>query len=468
MRSKFKLVSVVLSLVLVLAAFPTMAAGASGCNYATFLEDVTVRDGTHFAPGATFTKTWKLKNSGTCTWTTAEYKLVLVPGSNAFGATTSIPMPKIVLPGDTVDLTIPGMTAPSTPGKHRSSWVLDNGAGHQFGVGRGVGVPIFALINVVVPPAVTYDFAAGAKDATWTSGAGALTFPGTAGDPKGAVISQATPQFESGVTASTPGLVVSPNNVNSGFIQGVYPPYAVKKGDRFQTTVGCEYGTFYCYVAFSLKYQIGAGPVYTLWTFREKYEGLTYSANINLDRLAGKNVNFILYMSAYGSPTGDSAIWGRPVIVGTGAPVDPAAGWSKYSNPTPFSFKFPPGSTVNSADNQITLTYAAGTNLINKYVKVNTNPAGAGDCLSSKTASDPPVSVTINGIVFNKQMDIDPVGGGNFADEWVAYSAKDPSNATCVSLTFMLSYDLDTSIPAFNKAAESAVFDTIMSTFSWQ
>lgn len=473
MRSKFKIVSVILSLVLVLAAFPTMVAGASHyyrCNYAEFLGDVTVRDGTRFAPGDTFTKTWKLKNSGTCTWTAANYKLVLVSGSDAFGVATSHALTKDVLPGATVELTIPDMKAPATAGKHRSSWKLDNGAGEQFGVGWRGGVPIFAEINVVMPPAVTYDFTANAASASWSSGAGALTFPGTAGDPKGAVISQPTPKFESGVIASNPGLVVSPNNVNNGFIQGVYPPYTVKKGDRFQTTVGCEYGTFYCYVAFSLKYHIGTGPVYTLWNFREKYEGLTYPANINLDRLAGKNVSFILYMSAYGSPTGDSAIWGRPVIVGTGAP-SPVVGWSS-NDMGDFTFDFPANSVVSGVE-EILLPIVPGTNLNRKYVNVETKPlAAAGDaCLSSNPDPSAPTPVTFNGISFMKETGGDG-GAGNF-QKWVAYSAvENPVDPlTCVSLTFVLSYssagNWNPPRPEFNEAAESAVFDQIMERFEW-
>ena len=39
------------------------------CDWAAFITDVTVPDGTQFAPGEVFTKTWRLKNIGTCTWT---------------------------------------------------------------------------------------------------------------------------------------------------------------------------------------------------------------------------------------------------------------------------------------------------------------------------------------------------------------------------------------------------------------
>ncbi len=58
------------------------------CNSAGFVKDVSVPDGTEIAAGAKFTKTWRLVNSGTCTWTTA-YDLVFVDGS-AMGAPAAV------------------------------------------------------------------------------------------------------------------------------------------------------------------------------------------------------------------------------------------------------------------------------------------------------------------------------------------------------------------------------------------
>ena len=46
------------------------ALAATYCDQAQFVSDLTVPDGSSFAPGATFTKTWRLKTIGTCTWTT--------------------------------------------------------------------------------------------------------------------------------------------------------------------------------------------------------------------------------------------------------------------------------------------------------------------------------------------------------------------------------------------------------------
>ena len=479
MKAMFKMVSALVVTMLVLAAFPTMDAGAwryRACDQAAFIMDVTVPDGSRFAPGATFDKTWRLQNTGTCTWTTASYSLVFNTGED-FSVATSHPLTKDVPPWSYVDLTIPSMVAPSTPGYHLSYWKLSNGSGGTFGVGWGGGVPIFAKINVVTPPAVTFDFTAEAKagNATWSSGAGSVTFDaGATGDPNGAALYQATPKFENGVTATNPGLLVSPNNAYNGFIQGIFGEYPVAKGDRFQTTVGCESAATGCYVAFSLKYQIGSSPIYTLWTFKEKYEGLTYSANISLHRLAGKNVKFILYMWAWGSPVRDSAIWGYPVIVGTGTSGGSdgsTAGWITYRHtPEFFQLKFPSASVVTSSGVITMPKVTSGTNLVEKNLEVSvTSPSTPGSCKSPKTGGSTSDSVTINGMNFTKETGNypDPLVS-SYRDDWVGYSIEHDFSGTltCISISLTMISD-PSGTPAFDKAAESAVLDTIMSTLSF-
>ncbi len=49
------------------------------CDHARFVKDVTVADGTTYSPGAEFTKVWRLRNAGSCTWDT-DYSLVFVSG----------------------------------------------------------------------------------------------------------------------------------------------------------------------------------------------------------------------------------------------------------------------------------------------------------------------------------------------------------------------------------------------------
>lgn len=297
------------------------AAAATICDWAQFVADVTVPDGTNFAPGTTFRKTWRLRNIGNCAWTTS-YALVFDSGDR-FGAPASVNLPITVNPGQTVDLSV-DMTAPSAAGHYFSYWRLKNASGVIFGIGSTANRAFWAEINVgSSSTGVAYDFTANASSATWTSGAGALSFPGTDGSASGFALRLERPRFESGVEAALPGLLFAPNNVTNGFIQAIYPAFRVQTGDRFQATVGCEFNATSCYVAHRLDYQIGSGAVRTFWTFREKYEGLTYNVNLNLNSLAGQDVKFILYISAWGSPVGDRALWGNPIIARAGATPPP-------------------------------------------------------------------------------------------------------------------------------------------------
>jgi len=317
---RFKTISLFLLLALLFSLFPAAlwtqpATAASTCDWAQFIADVTVPDGTTFAPGASFRKTWRLKNIGTCTWSSS-YALVFDSGER-FGAPAVVNFTTDVAPGQTVDLSV-DMVAPTSAGHYFSYWKLRNAAGILFGIGSTANKAFWAEINVASTANVAYDFTANASSAVWTSGAGTLSFPGTDGSAAGFALLKDKPRFESGIESAQPGLLFAPNNVTNGFIQAIYPAFRVQSGDRFQATIGCEYGATTCYVAYRLDYQVDGGAVRTFWTFHEKYEGLTYNVNLNLDALAGQNVRFILVVSAYGSPTGDRALWGNPVIVRPG------------------------------------------------------------------------------------------------------------------------------------------------------
>jgi hypothetical protein len=321
MQSRSKIISIMLLCALVVSMVPAMAlptgASAAACDAAQFVSDVTVPDGTKFEPGTAFKKTWRLKNIGTCTWSTS-YSLVFDSGEK-MGASTSIAFPSSVAPGSTVDLTL-DMTAPTAAGHYIGYWKFKNASGTLFGIGVSANKSWWVEINVTSSAptgSVALDFTASAKDATWSSGAGGLTFPGTDGDAKGFALSKDAPKFESGVVFSKPGLLFAPQNITNGFVQGRYPAFKVEGGDSFQATIGCESGATSCYVAYRLDYEVN-GAIKTFWTFRERYEGLTYNANISLAPLAGQEVKFILYISSYGSPTGDRALWGNPIITRKG------------------------------------------------------------------------------------------------------------------------------------------------------
>ncbi len=106
------------------------ATATSNCNSAHFITDVTYPDNTVVAAGDTFTKTWRLQNSGTCSWTTS-YAVVFTSGESMGGPSVQA-LTGNVNPGQTVDISV-GLTAPSTNGTHIGHWALRNAAGVVFG-----------------------------------------------------------------------------------------------------------------------------------------------------------------------------------------------------------------------------------------------------------------------------------------------------------------------------------------------
>ncbi len=317
--SKFATALLLIALMLSIVPSATQSAQAATCNWAQFVADVTVPDGTNFAPGTAFNKTWRLKNIGTCAWSSTDVSLIFDSGQN-MGTSTSYPLPTTVNPGQTVDITV-AMTSPSSSGHYIGYYKFKSASGGVFGIGTTANKTFWVEINVTTSASTGYDFTANAASATWSSGTGALAFPGTEGSANGYALKKDNPKLENGIESLQAGLLFVPNNINNGFIQAVYPAFKVQSGDRFQTIIGCEYGATTCFVAYRLDYQIGTGAVKTFWTFREKYEGLSYNANLNLSSLAGQDVKFILVISAYGSPQGDRALWVNPIIARAGGTV---------------------------------------------------------------------------------------------------------------------------------------------------
>lgn len=113
------------------AVISTSGGGATGgCDVMAFVSDVTVPDGEEFAPSEAFVKTWRLRNSGTCTWSTS-YSVVFVSG-NAMGGTATQALTASIVPGSTVDISV-NMTAPTTAGDYTGYWALRNTTGQNFG-----------------------------------------------------------------------------------------------------------------------------------------------------------------------------------------------------------------------------------------------------------------------------------------------------------------------------------------------
>lgn len=104
----------------------------------TYLEDISIPDGTVVKPGVQLDKRWLIQNTGTCNWDD-QYRLKFNSGSD-LGA----PREQALYParsGDKATLRII-FTAPTEPGNYRSAWQAYNPQGQPF------GAKIYLEVNV--------------------------------------------------------------------------------------------------------------------------------------------------------------------------------------------------------------------------------------------------------------------------------------------------------------------------------
>jgi len=98
-------------------------------DHSSYVADVTIPDDSLVKAGERFEKTWRVKNSGTCTWQSG-YRLVF-SGGERMGAAESQPLPHVIA-GAEAEVTVP-MIAPEVEGGYRGEWQMENAAGERFG-----------------------------------------------------------------------------------------------------------------------------------------------------------------------------------------------------------------------------------------------------------------------------------------------------------------------------------------------
>ncbi len=99
------------------------------CNKPNFQSE-TIPDESTFEPGENFTKTWTVRNDGTCAWTT-DYSLVFTSGDQMNGPTLQ-PFAETINPSGTITLRV-DLTAPASSGTYTGTWKIRAGDGEEFG-----------------------------------------------------------------------------------------------------------------------------------------------------------------------------------------------------------------------------------------------------------------------------------------------------------------------------------------------
>jgi hypothetical protein len=110
--------------------------GDQPCNRAAFVADITIPDGTRLDANASFSKTWRLQNTGSCVWTTSY--LVIFDHGTLLNANSSFNLPANVNPGQTIDVSS-AMQAPANSGTYEGFWRLEDANGNFFGLGDSNG-----------------------------------------------------------------------------------------------------------------------------------------------------------------------------------------------------------------------------------------------------------------------------------------------------------------------------------------
>lgn len=295
---------------------PTQA--PTPCDQAKFIKDITVPDNTVFAPGTAFTKTWRLRNVGSCTWTTS-YTIVFTKGDQ-MGAPAFVPMPAPVPPGNSIDVSVP-LVAPGTPGTYRGDWKLRNATNNVFGLGDE-DKPFWVQIKVESPQASGLDFLALANSASWTSGTGnnpgvPLAYNGPDDDPNGVVKIKDSVRLEDGLVSGKV-LLTYPRREENGYVSGVYTPYKVQPGDHLKGRLAfianadgsCGNG--------NIVYQVSYKEGDTIQTLREGNKVCNrsqQSIDIDLVNLVGRTVQFIITVRANGPAVDDWLIWNSLRVV---------------------------------------------------------------------------------------------------------------------------------------------------------
>lgn len=118
-------------------------------------DDNNMKNPPMLQPGQPFTKSWRVRNSGTCPWTPG-YLLMFVRGNNPLAQMGGQPVPVVgqVNPGQTYDFSV-NLVAPAPPGIYQGFWQMRNASGMLFGQTIWVGIQVPAPPTPPPPPTQT-------------------------------------------------------------------------------------------------------------------------------------------------------------------------------------------------------------------------------------------------------------------------------------------------------------------------
>jgi hypothetical protein len=163
---------------------------STNCANSIFVADVTVPDNTQLPVGYGFTKTWRVKNTGTCPWTTS-FALAFSYGEQMGGS--NVRLAAAVPVGGQTDISV-SMTVPNRTGKLTGVWTLIDDKSQPF----------CALLSVVINVGALSPTPTGSITVTPTPGASGTPTSTSTPTPTGSPTSTDTPTATPTATPTGP------------------------------------------------------------------------------------------------------------------------------------------------------------------------------------------------------------------------------------------------------------------------
>jgi hypothetical protein len=123
---------------------PTQTEEGACTKSASFIEDITIPDNSVLAAGSSFTKIWRIRNTGTCDW--VSYQFIHASG-DLMGSSSSQALP-VISSTSVADISV-DLVAPVSPGTYTTSWRIRASDGTVF------GPELFLTIIIPQPPTNT-------------------------------------------------------------------------------------------------------------------------------------------------------------------------------------------------------------------------------------------------------------------------------------------------------------------------
>jgi len=270
---------------------PTASSTPVPCNWARFVSDVTIPDNWETTPSDHFTKTWRLQNVGSCTWTSG-YSLVFDHGDQMGAPAAQTLTSGTVAPGGMIDVSV-DLVSPAVAGTYQGFFKLRASDSSIFGIGTDANTAFWVKIKVSVialpPPAIApttsqvytqVTVAAGGVGATTTAcPAGSVVVGGGFAAGNSMVVYS---QFKdgNGWTAAAKNFSGSSQLLNayaiclsnsSGSTQQVFKQITVAAGGTGYDTASCPAGSIVTGGGF-------ASSADSLWVYNSSMNGNGWSA----------------------------------------------------------------------------------------------------------------------------------------------------------------------------------------------